>query len=301
MRFHKGARYFLVALAFFLAETAAAQTPAGTAAPRKGEQQEHGVTLSESFEGSSNADGQAMDLTSAAGYVFNKHFSWDLGIPIFFTRGTTSTGTQVSNTGLGDIFTNFRLTFKNPAVNYVTTLTGAAPSGDTKKGLSTGRATFDWGNNFSREFDRWTPFANLGVGNSLYNTRFFERPFVTLGTVAHFEAGTEYDLGHSVSIRASAYDVAPWGQQKVFSRLVTTTSGGAGGTVKHGRVFENNVETTGGASLVRDNGFSAALDVNPIRALDFELGYSRSVHFQLNTISFGVGVNLSSVLHKARQ
>src|SRR5713226_6640920 len=235
MRFHKGARYFLVALAFFLPGNAAPQAPAGTAAPRKGETQEHGLTLYESFEGSSNADGQAMDLTSAAGYAFNKHFSWGLGIPIFFTRGTTSTGTNVSNSGLGDIFTDLRLTFKNPAVNYVTALRGAAPSGDTKKGLSTGRATFDWSNNFSREFDRWTPFATLGVGNSLYNTPFFERPFVTLGKVAHFEAGTEYDLGHSVSVKASAYDVAPWGQQKVFSRLVTRTSGGAGGAVRHGR------------------------------------------------------------------
>src|SRR5260370_38301965 len=99
-----------------------------------------------------------MDLTSEAGYVFNKHFSWDLGIPIFFTRGTTSTGTQVSNTGLGDISTNFRLTFKNPPLNYVTTLTGAAPTGDTKKGLSTGRATSDWGNNFSQAFGSGTPF-----------------------------------------------------------------------------------------------------------------------------------------------
>src|SRR5260370_6863218 len=214
MRFHKGATYFLVALAFFLPGSAVAQTPAGTAAPRKVEQQEHGLTLYESFEGSSNADGQAMDLTSAAGYIFNKHFSWDLGIPIFFTRGTTSTGTKVSNSGLGDIFTDLRLTFKNPAVNYVTALRGAAPSGDTKKGLSTGRATFDWSNSFSREFGRWTPFATLGVGNSLYNTPFFERPFLTLAKVPHFQPRPENDLGPSVSVKASADDVAPWGQQK---------------------------------------------------------------------------------------
>src|SRR5260370_18395340 len=122
MRFHKGATYFLVALAFILPRSAAAQAPAGTAAPRKGETQEHGLTLIESFEGSSNADGQAMDLTSAAGYVFNKHFSWDLGIPIFFTRATTSTGTKVTNTRLRDIFTALQLTFNNPALNYVTAL-----------------------------------------------------------------------------------------------------------------------------------------------------------------------------------
>ncbi|HYL11254.1 MAG TPA: hypothetical protein VEU31_10985, partial [Candidatus Acidoferrales bacterium] len=298
--FLKRATHFFLVLGciFFFPFGAAAQAPAGTAAPSKEEKQERGPTLYESFEGSSNTDGQFMDLNSAAGYIFNEHFSWDLGIPIFFTRGTTSTGSKVSTNGLGDIYTDFRLAFKNPAVNYVTTLTGAAPTGDPKKGLSTGRATFDWGNNFSREFGRWTPFANLGVGNSLYNTSFFHRSFITLGKVAHFEAGTEYDLGHSVSVSALAYDVAPWGQQKVFSRLVTRTSGGAGGVVRHNRVFENSVETTGGASLVRDNGFAAALDVNPVRALIFELAYSRSVHFQLNTISFGVGMNLSSLFRK---
>ncbi len=84
MRFRKWATYFLVALACCLPGNAAPQAPAGTAAPRKGETQEHGLTLYESFEGSSNADGQAMDLSSAAGYVFNKHFSWNFGIPIFF-------------------------------------------------------------------------------------------------------------------------------------------------------------------------------------------------------------------------
>jgi hypothetical protein len=300
MKLQIGTSHFLLSLGLILCISfrAAAQAPAGTSAPSKEEKQERGPTLYESFEGSSNTDGQFMSLNSAAGYVFNKHFSWDLGVPIIFTRGTTATGSKVSTNGLGDIYTDFRLGFKNPAVNYVTTLTGAAPTGDTKKGLSTGRATFDWGNNFSREFDRWTPFANLGVGNSLYNTSFFHRSFLTLGRVAHFEAGTGYDLGHSVSVSALAYDVAPWGQQKVFSRLVTRSSGGAGGVTRHGRVFENAAETTGSASLVRDNGFAAALDVTPVRALDFELAYSRSVHFQLNTISFGVGMNLSSLFRK---
>src|SRR6266851_2453193 len=217
MGFHKGATHFLVVLGlvFLFPFRAAAQAPAGTSAPSKDEKQERGPTLYESFEGSSNIDGQFMDLNSAAGYVFNKHFSWDLGVPILFTRGTTSTGTKVSTNGLGDIYTDFRLAFRNPAVNYVTTLTGAVPTGDTKKGLSTGRVTFDWGNKFYREFGRWTPFANLGVGNSLYNTNFFHRSFLTLGKVAHFEAGTEYELGHSVSVSALAYDVAPWGQQKL--------------------------------------------------------------------------------------
>lgn len=97
---------------------------------------------------------------------------------------------------------------------------------------------------------------------------------------------------------ASAYDVAPWGQQKVFSRIVTKSSGGPGGAVRHGRVFENNAVTIGSADLVRDNGFNTALDFQPLRFLTFEIGYSRSIHFQLNTVSFGVGVNLRSLVHR---
>jgi hypothetical protein len=159
----------------------------------------------------------------------------------------------------------------------------------------------NWGNSFSREFDKWTPFANINLGNSLYNTSYFRRPFLTLGKVATFEAGTAYDLGHSFSVSASAYDVAPWGQQKVFSRIIGRSGGGGpGGAVRHGRVFENSAETTGGASLVRDNGFNAALDFNPSSVIDFEIAFSRSIHYQLNTFSFGVGVNLSQLISGRR-
>ena len=68
--------------------------------------------------------------------------------------------------------------------------------------------------------------------------------------------------------------------------------------MRHGRVFETSAETTGGASLVRDNGFNGALDFNPSPLVDFEVAYSRSVHYQLNTFSFGVGVNLSRLVSR---
>src|SRR5260370_15927301 len=196
-----------------------------------------------------------MDLNTTAGYIFNRHFSWDAGLPVFFLNGITATGAKTSTNGMGDLYTDFHLTFNNPAVHYVTTLSGSAPTGDTSKGRSTGRATVNWGNSFSREFDQWTPFANINLGNSLYNTSYFRRPFLSLGKVATFEAGTAYDLGHSFSVSALSYDVAPWGQQKVFSRIISRSGGGgSGGSVRHGRVFENSDETASRASLVRGNG-----------------------------------------------
>ena len=288
-------------LLFWTSQAAAQSSGTSGAPPKEDKKEEGGVTLYEAFEGSSSTDGQVMDLNTTAGYIFSKHFSWDAGLPVFFLNGTTATGAKASSNGIGDMYTDFRFTFNNPAVHYVTALSGSVPTGDSSKGRSTGRVTVNWGNSFSHEFDKWTPFANINLGNSLYNTSYLRRPFLTLGKVATFEAGTAYDLGHSFSVSASAYDVAPWGQQKVFSRIIGRSSpAGPGGSIRHGRVFENAAETTGGASLVRDNGFNAALDFNPSPAVDFEVAFSRSVHYQLNTFSFGIGVNLSRIFSGRR-
>jgi len=50
------------------------------------------------------------------------------------------------------------------------------------------------------------------------DTRFFHRPFITFGYNAQFEGGLEYDPG-KFSFSVSAYDVAPWGNQTVISRV----------------------------------------------------------------------------------
>jgi hypothetical protein len=54
--------------------------------------------------------------------------------------------------------------------------------------------------------------------------------------------------------------------------------------------------TSGGADLVRDNGYEAGIDFKPVYYLDFEFDYSRSVPLQLNNYSFGIGINLSSLV-----
>jgi hypothetical protein len=47
--------------------------------------------------------------------------------------------------------------------------------------------------------------------------------------------------------------------------------------------------------LVRDNGFHAGIDYNPVGYLDLEFDFSRSVPLQLNSYSFGIGVDLSGL------
>lgn len=276
-----------------------AQSPAGSA-PAPKDETYRGMTLNTSFDGSIDSGSKVFDWTTTSGYIFNKHFSVNAGVPFLFVRGTTATGATTSSNGVGDAFGQFLLSFKNPAVNYGSSFTFGLPTGDSSKGLSTGRVTFDWSNALAREFGRWTPYVNAGAGNSLMDTKYWHRPYLTLGGVAHFEGGTAFDLGKSLTLTASAYDVAPWGTQKVYSRTVTKAGGpGPGsGATKHGRVFQGNALTTGDSSIDRDNGYNADLDFNPVKYVDFDLAYSHSVHFQLDTVSFGINFNLTPLLSK---
>jgi hypothetical protein len=282
----------VIALLLAAARVAGAQTSPNPAGKDKG------IVFYEDFEGSSNSDGQVMTVSSSATYNFSTHFGAGIGIPMYFDRASSPTGGTVSSNGIGNAFVMLHAGWKQPLVNYATSLMGTAPTGDTKKGLSTGHATFDWDNRLDRDLGIFTPFVDAGVANSITDTRFFHRPFTSYGTLAHFEGGTDVDLSHSVSLTLSAYDITPWGTQTLTSRLVAGGATGNPGSGKHGRVFESNHQTTGGAALARDNGYTAALSYSPRPYLDLAAGYTRSVDFALNTISFGIGVNLSSLFGK---
>ncbi len=296
MRFRKKLLRSLATMCFCSA-AGFAQAPAGSAPPPKDESYT-GMTLNSSFDGSFDSGSKVFDWTTTTGYIFSEHFSVNAGVPFLFVRGATATGTTTSSNGVGDAFGQLLLSFKSPVVNYGSSLTVGLPTGDSSKGLSTGRVTYDWSHAFAREFGRLTPFANVGAGNSLFDTKYWHRPYLTLGAVAHFEAGTAFDLGRSLTLTASAYDVAPWGTQKVYSRTVTRAGGGAGGASNHGRVFQGNALTTGDSSIDRDNGYNADLDFNPVKYVDFDLAYSHSMHFQLDTVSFSINFNLTPLVSR---
>jgi len=253
-------------------------------------------TWIEQFDGSSNTEGQVMLLDSSVGYLFGRHLLVDAGVPVYFIRAnaTTASGASTTNsfTDLGDVYGQVRLSFPNPALNFKTQLTGRAPTGSTSEGISTGHATYDWTNRIDRDFGHWTPFLEVGLANSIPDTFVYRRPFASYGELGHFQAGTAYHVVNWLSLAASAFDVAPWGSQTIDSRVVANGSGATG----HGPPFLQGQQTTGGSSLAADNGFSAGLSISPTKAIDFTVGYSRSTHYDLNTISFGIAVNMRAIL-----
>ena len=259
----------------------------------------------ESFSGSTNSAGRVMSLDSTVGYVFSPQLGVDAGIPVYFVHSsyTNSSGTTTttSNNGLGDLYAQLRLSFPNPVLNYRTVLTGAAPTGNTATGLSTGHATYDWTNRFDRGFGGLTPFVEIGVGNSIPSTLIFDRPYQSYGHEAHFQGGASYQLADWLTVDGLAYEIAPWGSQTIFSRVVGKNGPPAGaGNNGHGPpVFSTSNQTTGGSGLAEDNGFGIGANIRPSSLVEFSAGYSHSIQYQLDTLSFGISVNISKILREA--
>ena len=187
--------------------------------------------------------------------------------------------------------------YLNPLLNFSSILTGYAPAGDSKKGLSTGRGTFDWTNHFDRSFSSLTPFAEVGIANTITDSLLFERPFTTLGFNTHLQGGVKYGIWKVFSVGASGYDILPTGQQTVFSKVQGGSSNPA--SPSHKSVFLNNQQTTGTADIAHDDGFSTWIEAKPGSVLDMELGFTRSIHYDLNSVSFNIGLNLGRLYRKS--
>jgi hypothetical protein len=267
---------------------------------------ESGFLLHERISGSGSTIGLITKFDTSMGYQFNRYIAAEAGVPVYSVN-PSSTASQVtgvrSATGIGNAYVDLRLSLLNPAVNFTSLLTAAAPTGDKAAGFSTGHVTYDWSNLFDRSFGRLTPFVGLGIANTVTDTPFFIRPFTSFGLVAHGEGGASYKLCRVVSVGASAYGIEPSGQQTVYSKLIPRKSQNTGGGTsgqgrRHAGVFETSAVTVGNAGIARDHGFSGWLSVRASRYATFEIGYSRSVEYALNSLFFGIDFNLSPLFRR---
>src|SRR5207302_4944501 len=94
----------------------------------------------------------------------------DAGVPLYFVS-TPSTKKNnsgaVSGVGVGTLFTAIRLNYPNKSLNYSSAIHLTSPSGDKKKGFSTGHATWNLANHIERAFGDFSPFLEAGVGNTV--------------------------------------------------------------------------------------------------------------------------------------
>ena len=275
-------------------------------------QDERGWGFSGSFNSSANSDSIVLKLAPLLDYTFNKHFETYAGLPFYFVNVPSSTATTTSTTstsggfmnGLGNAFVGGRLTIDSESVTYSSTLELTAPTGDKTRGFSTGRVTADWANRFSHRFNSFTPFGSAGLANTISDTNFFVRPFTSLGLVSHFEGGGTYDISSTVRVSGSAYAIRASGDQTIISRVTkrqtasvsssagspaTPTRSKASAKASANRVFNNTTQTVVPSQVANDNGLSTWIGVSPRQESDFYIGYSRSMHYDYNTLFFGVG------------
>ncbi len=269
---------------------------AAQAAPAQSVNDDKGFTSYVQFAGTSNSDGQVYKLDPSVGYNFSGHFGMDVGIPVYFVRASSTAAGTTSTNGIGNPYVDVRVKYLNPLLNFGSILTGYAPAGDSKKGLSTGRGTFDWTNHFDRSFSSLTPFGEVGIANTITDSLLFERPFTTFGFNTHLQGGIKYSLWKIFSVGASGYDILPSGQQTVFSKV---QGGSSNSLSSHKPVFLNNQQTTGTADIAHDDGFSTWIEAKPGSVLDMELGFTRSLHYDLNSVSFSIGLNLGRLYRKS--
>jgi hypothetical protein len=292
---------FLLSLAMglCLAETLLAQDtlPAGRVTG--------GLSLYEKFEGSASpGEGTAFDMNTSLGYDFSGHFGADVGVPVYFTTPPPASKLLASQvTGLGNAYLDLRFKVRDPLLHFTSMPSASFPTGSVSKGFSTGQINFNWDNEVERTFGRFTPFLDADPGNGLNNitnphTRIIRRSFMTIGNEVQFTGGSDVDLVRPFSLDLDAYDVTPWGPQEILSRILkkgTVTVKG----VKHNRYYAVNSITQGGANLVQDHGYDAALDATLKRFVLLELGYDYSVHYASGTVFFSAAFNVSQMIARS--
>src|SRR5713101_3416163 len=108
--------------------------------------EEKGFTWTETYEGSGNTDGFITDINSTVGYIFDGHFSMDMGVPYLFVRPSSSQTGTTSVAGMGNPYVGLRYSRKGPSLDFSTSLNGAVPAASSAKGLG---SELDLGDKFS--------------------------------------------------------------------------------------------------------------------------------------------------------
>ena len=116
--------------------------------------------------------------------------------------------------------------------------------------------------------------------------------------VGHFEGGATVSIARNVDIGGSVYDIAPTGEQKIISKLIGRTT--PVNSKRSGNPFQTSAETVGGADLAKDHGYSTWIELSKGSDINFQLGYTRSAGYDLNSVFFSVGFNVSSLIRKNR-
>ncbi len=239
-----------------------------------------------------SAGGWSSLLTPNLAYRFNRHFSLNLGLPVFtyinVAKSKAVAGSLVLTTTslvpehllLGDTTLEGGFDAHAAWLDYNLTATLGMPSGDNADGIGAGQITYAFINHFEHPLgDFLVPNLELGIDDSpnLVDTR-VRKSYTDIGTNAHFQAGIGLSLPYNIYFESDAYEELPLSTQTITS---TTTNGKKG---KQQKI----ITTTSQKSIGEDNGFQNSLDVPLTSHITLSGFYNRSLRDKIDTAGFSL-------------
>lgn len=230
-----------------------------------------------------SSSGWSSVLTPNVAFRFSRHFSTDIGVPVFtYIHVDANVGTKAKpvyaystkHGVLGDAALAFHADASPFGFDYDGTFSLGLPSGNTAYGLSAGQVTYNLNNHIERSFSIFSPNIELGFGDtSALVQRRLKKSFIAVGSLAHFQAGTSVDLPYHMSFEADIYEELPLTKDVIYS---TTGKG------------KKKVTTSTNVGPAEDNGFLASLDI-PLTSHSTLSGfYSRSIRDSDDVAGFSI-------------
>jgi hypothetical protein len=219
-----------------------------------------------------SSNGWSWILNPNAAFRVNKYLSIDAGTPIYiYVNVYANMGTdakpnyeqQIKHGAFGDTSLSFEGDLHPLTLDYSGTVTLGLPSGKSDYGLSAGQVTYNFNNHFEKDLSIFTPDIEVGFGDTsaLVDQRVL-KSYVSVGPMAHFQAGTSISLPKNITFEADAYEELPTAKDFVYS---TTTKG------------KKKVTTATNIDPSEDNGFITSLDIPVTPHMTMSGFYNRSL------------------------
>lgn len=202
----------------------------------------------------------------------SRHFSIDAGTPMYtYITVYQNTGTAakpayhyITHRGLfGDTQVSLRGNWDSRSAAYVGSFSLGMPTGNDAYGLGAGKVTYDINNHVERSFQWLTPEIEIGQGDTstLVDQR-IRKDYVSVGPMAHFQAGFGVSLPRNINFDAQMYEQLPMAKDLVYS---TTGKG------------KKQVTTSTNVGPAEDNGLLSSLDIPLNPHVTFSSFYNHSI------------------------
>jgi hypothetical protein len=180
----------------------------------------------------------------------------------------------------GDTTLSFNGNAHALSVDYAGTFSLGLPSGNRNYGLGAGQVTYSVNQRFEKNFDLFTPDIEIGFGDtsSLVNQNLL-KSYVSVGPMAHFQAGGSVDLPWRMNFSSDAYEEMPLDNNLIYS---TTGSG------------KKKVTTSTNIDPAEDNGFINSLAIPLSHSITMTGFYSRSLRDHTDIAGFSFTVILTA-------